>query len=664
MKSIILQIGILIFISSLSLELKVKKSESMMEFYNNLFNQKYSLEKMKAETDLSALKKKTQKSRSISEAKKLFLRKNPNEEVKEEKNANGEDAVTKNENPDNKVPNGTEEKKGEENNSSNNPISNPPEVAYSGYQKISSKLFHSGHLYPLIKIINEEGKEGTVEVKSDSADYRINEAPLDPLLDRDMRDFYFILKDNHLYYKVDEKDLNVLYSFDLDNYNKIEELLPEWQLDATTYYCFKLSEQLTKYEYKICSKKLEEHQKLACAIANFLKTELPHCNVNQITGDIEKGSNPVIPTEIKETVEDTTIIIPLPTKSCNEKWDYLNHGDDWECLCKDGSIQSPIDLPDPLEATLSPVTPLFEFDEIPAKNQISTIDGEITKDENIKIKYSDSALRLLHHNMGKIVTLNGAVYIAEEITVHTPSEHTIKGKRFDMEIQITFYGQSKGDIAKQVVLSFLFEKKAGYYNKFIDDLDFYSLPNKHFTVRNIENNLFIPKILYSNTGDEGDELPVMKPFSFYTYDGSLTMPPCTEDTIHYVAAEPIPIGSVVLDLAREALKMPDMERIDENQNKQIIQETQTFENYRNIQNLNHRSVFYFDHKRYCGGNIDNIIPMSKPQGGHYEKIKKKIHEYIYVPGLEPSHIPHSFVVSEQEAKNLDRKVKLESNESF
>ena len=50
--------------------------------------------------------------------------------------------------------------------------------------------------------------------------------------------------------------------------------------------------------------------------------------------------------------------------------------------------------------------------------------------------------------MGKIVTLDGAIYVAEEIVFHTPSEHTIQGKRFPLEVQIIHYGQSKGDIAK------------------------------------------------------------------------------------------------------------------------------------------------------------------------------------------------------------------------
>ena len=171
------------------------------------------------------------------------------------------------------------------------------------------------------------------------------------------------------------------------------------------------------------------------------------------------------------------------------------------------------------------------------------------------------------------------------------------------------------------------------------------------------DNLYIPKIFYSTTGDEDeiDQLPTLKPFSFYTYDGSLTMPPCTEDTIHYVVSEPIPIASVVLELAREALRMPDVQESNKETGEvKTTQDIEDVENYRNIQDIRNRAVFYFDHERYCGAT-QTAVKHSK-QKGHYERIKRKIQDYVYVPGLEPSHIPGSYVVSEKEAKGLESSV--------
>ena len=384
-----------------------------------------------------------------------------------------------------------------------------------------------------------------------------------------------------------------------------------------------------------------------CLLAKKLKIFLDSCTQD----DGGSYGNESTPTIIKQEVIDATIVIPEASKFCNNKWTYENHGEDWECLCKEGKTQSPIDLP-PLEKVVySPIVPIFTFEEVPAKSPVTTVEGEIQENGNISIKYLNGAIRVLHPNLGKVVTLNGAQYIAEEITVHTPSEHTKEGRRLDMEIQIIFYGQSNGDIAKQVVLSFLFEKKAGYYNKFIDDLDFYTLPNVIEPEKYILNNLFIPRIFYSVTGEnDPDEFVTMKPFSFYTYEGSLTMPPCSEDTIHYVSAEIIPIGSVVLDLAYEALRIPDTKKDDSNGGSIVMVDNNLVENYRNVQNINHRQVFYFDHKKCEIPDIESFIKPKKFL--HYEKIPKKITTHIFVPGMKPSGIPGSFVESEKDAYGL------------
>lgn len=632
MKSLI-KICFIIFMCSLSSQMKLKKSETMMEFYNTLFNKNWASSKTSTNlnNELQNLKIKNKaksNNRVNSESNNLFKANNQKSNVSMKK----EDTDIKAEQPQ-----------------------SPDAPLFIGYLKISSKLFKIPSLFPPIRIINDSGAEQTMDIQVDKDNYRLNQKQAASGADtkQDERDFYFTLTKNHLFYAVEDKDVNVLQTFSVEEY-KISELAPEWQMDGTSYSCFELKQKLTNYNYKICGKEKQTVSKLMCVYANLVNTEINSCDLNEIPGGNEKQSSNIPPTSIREVIEEAMILVPLPSKVCNDNWNYQNHGEDWECQCKEGLVQSPIDLPDPKEAILSPVTPLFQFDEVSAKSTITTIDGEIKANEYIKMKYSDGALRLMHHNLGKIVTLNGAVYIAEEITVHTPSEHTIKGKRLDMEIQISFYGQSKGDIAKQVVLSFLFEKKAGFYNKFLDDLDFYNLPNQHNKEKEILNNIFIPKILYSVNGDSADELPVMKPFSFYTYDGSLTMPPCSEDTIHYVAAEPIPVGSVVLDLAREALKMPDMEETNsESGEKRRLQDYNNYENYRNTQTLNNRSVFYFDHKRYCGGSINNIIPRQPRGKGHYERVKRKVHEYIYVPGMEPSHIPGAYVVSEKESTGIE-----------
>jgi len=214
-----------------------------------------------------------------------------------------------------------------------------------------------------------------------------------------------------------------------------------------------------------------------------------------------------------------------------------------------------------------------------------------------------------------------------------------------MEMQVIHYGQTKGDIAKQIVLSFLFKKKPGVYNKFIDDVDFFNLPNPFTKERDITNNLFIPKVFYSS---DDLNLPMMRPFSFYTYQGSLSFPPCTERTIVYVNSNPIPIGTTAISLFQEALRMPDLQS---NSGDIYVSHIST-ENYRKTQNQNGRPIFFYDHIKFCGEDIRNNRKRPKPVG-HYEKIKKRAIDYFYVNGESPSGLPGAFVVPEEEAKGLN-----------
>jgi carbonic anhydrase len=283
---------------------------------------------------------------------------------------------------------------------------------------------------------------------------------------------------------------------------------------------------------------------------------------------------------------------------------------------------------------------MFEYYEVDVKEVLTTAEGAVKSTENLQIKIEDNALRIKYPNFGEVVTLDGSVYKAQEIVFHTPAEHMINGRKYDMEMQVIHYGQTKGDIAKQVVLSFIFEKRPGVYNKFIDDVDFFTLPNPLAKARDLVNNLYIPKVFYNS---DSDDVAIMKPFSFYTYQGSLTAPPCTERTIMYVAAKPIPLGSTAIQLFEEAMRFPDlMSTLGD----VVISNTLPY-NARGVQQLHGRRVFYYDaEKEKCPEAIH-----SKPKkGGHYERINKDLYQYWYVDGPKPSGMPGAMVVSKVEAE--------------
>jgi len=339
-------------------------------------------------------------------------------------------------------------------------------------------------------------------------------------------------------------------------------------------------------------------------------------------------------TELNGTqVYQPIIVIPIPAKECNQNWNYALKGNDWECGCREGMEQSPINIPSIENVIESSVKPIFTFNVIAAQSPVTSIDGELKTQEYIKIKYFKNAIRILHNNLGKIVTLDGSVYVGEEIVFHTPAEHKLNGRKMDMEMQIIYYGRSKGDIAKQIVLSFLFERRPGAYNKFLEDLDIFSLPSEDNPERDITKDLYIPRI-FDSSSEESDLN--FKPFSFYTYQGSLSMPPCSEGTIHYVASETIPLGSVPIQLFREALKKKDS--LDNG----------PYKNTRKTQPLNGRNVFFFDKDKY----ETNIEPLkvNLPIPGHYEKIRVKKTKYLWVNNDQPSLLPGAIVVPSKEIK--------------
>ena len=496
--------------------------------------------------------------------------------------------------------------------------------AVEGWLKIRSEEFKNKDKFPMININGKNKK-----LRTDDSNFRINELYDEKKKEeadapKSETDFYFKLAQNLIYYAASKKDTNIIGSIEIKNLKESNSDLNKEKKDDL---CFSLVDSnLMKWD--ICADQSEIKNKWTCRINVGLGKYKSESECKNNKGEKEKSkeenkSEAPFGINIENRVIEPIIVIPLPSKDCNENWDYTTKGKNWECLCSEGVEQSPIDIPDRSETVDSPITPLFTFEPITAKSKITTLDGELKAHENVKIKFFKNSLRILHSNLGKIVTLDGSVYIGEEIVFHTPAEHKIKGKAFDMEMQVIYYGRSKGDIAKQVVLSFLFEKRPGAYNKFLDDIDFFSLPNAANPERDIIHDLFIPKVFHTTNDDT--EI-IFRPFSFYTYQGSLTSPPCSEGTIHYVVADPIPLASVPIQLFQEALKANNIEDSD------------PVENNRTTQPLNGRSVFYFSKQKYSFGDLQGKTSETKTT------VKNRVEDFISIEGAEPSGLPGAFVM--------------------
>lgn len=501
----------------------------------------------------------------------------------------------------------------------------PAVMSAEGWLKISSQEFRNVLKFPTLEI---NGKKFTVKI--DKRFFRINSL-YDPKKKgadepKSHLDFYFRLVKNLLYYTVSKKDVNMLGSIEIVAVEPKTLFLPGQSADGL---CFTVKDTLNGV-WDICADDKKTADNFICKI----KTSMGNKCDDNLTNSAKNNTN------LEVQTYQPVIVVPIPAKECNANWNYDLHGNDFECICKEGIEQSPIDIPEISNIIESPVTPYFEFRNVAAKSPISSIDGELKTNENVKVKYMKNAVRILHNDFGKIVTLDGSVYQGEEVVFHTPSEHKIGGKQMDMEMQVIYYGKSKGDIAKQVVLSFLFEQRPGIYNRFLEDVDIFNLPSEASPEKDLKHDLFIPKI-FSTTEDEEDFN--QRPFSFYTYQGSITAPPCTEGTIHYVASDPIPIGSVVVQLFREALK------------KEHSLENGILENNRKTQPLNGRKVFFYDKDKYAA---EPVIPHDHLHGdinGHYEKIHRERTMYQWVNNGQPSKFPGALVVPQREVEKILRK---------
>lgn len=503
-------------------------------------------------------------------------------------------------------------------------------VEFSGWSKVSSPSFKDVNKFPHVPLPDYTTRKIPLEENY----FRINEyynedKPNDPNFPPNNLSFWFRYSEKNLYFTTAPTSVFVLGSMPTRTIVDIDSS-PE---DAPDKACFRVSDE-NALKWMLCPQDEQTKQKWICKIRHDQGVTEEGCKIALLE------DTPA--TVIDQKISQPIILIPLPSSDCNENWDYKSKGDNWNCDCSEGKEQSPINLPVAKSAVLSPVKPIFNYEEIIAKQTENSFDGFLRKNEYMKLFLESGAVKIKHPNMGKVVTLDGVVYQAQEIVFHTPSEHTISGKQFDMEIQIIHYGQTKGDIAKQLIFSILIGKTPGEYNKFFDEIDYFNLPNPANKEVELKNNLFIPRIFYKSNEKA---YPVMKRFNFYTYQGSLTAPPCTERTIHIVSDRVIELSTTAVSLFKEAIKTPDVMDQDGN----ITLNTAVPENNRKTQPLNGRLVYYYDASLYEGPEPPAVVK-SKEKVGHYEKMVKKFTKYYHVSSSKPSGLPNSFVVSEKEAK--------------
>lgn len=227
-------------------------------------------------------------------------------------------------------------------------------------------------------------------------------------------------------------------------------------------------------------------------------------------------------------------------------WDYRTMGDDWgdmgEC---GGSQQSPIDLARYIDVQGQTKYLLwFDYYSDPSLNS-STVGHLVNDGHGVWYKNKPDGVDLGFVKIGR------EEYAASEYMFHAPSEHSMDGAVFPLELQI--YHQTENGTGT-VAVAILFRE--GRSNPFLAALmsgtggrapawkvsqGRASVPFSGDHPEAFDLEKIIPK------GDAAKERP------FYNYQGSLTQPPCTTGVDWWVLSEPITASKDELRFVRQGI---------------------------------------------------------------------------------------------------------------
>ncbi|KAH1090536.1 hypothetical protein J1N35_017793 [Gossypium stocksii] len=170
--------------------------------------------------------------------------------------------------------------------------------------------------------------------------------------------------------------------------------------------------------------------------------------------------------------------------------------------CSDGRKQSPIDI-----GTVQVNSELGELQ----RNYRSAQAILKNRTEDVAVVWSGDA--------GSI-TINGTTYRVVNCHWHSPSEHTINGTRFPLEIHIVHRSPQN----KTAVVGILYR---------------YGMPD--FFILSISPSILSLRMEDQNLGFINPERIGFPGSSYYRYNGSLTTPPCSENVIWTVFRQPMTV---------------------------------------------------------------------------------------------------------------------------
>ncbi len=213
-------------------------------------------------------------------------------------------------------------------------------------------------------------------------------------------------------------------------------------------------------------------------------------------------------------------------------WDYgKEHGPaNWGPLCPEfatcasGRSQSPIDIKGASAGTLAAVKTAYQPAELRIVHHEHMADV-VNNGHTVQVNYPD----------GSTLTVGDQSFALLQYHFHSPSEHTVDGKHFPMEMHLV-HESADGKLA--VLGAFISEGKA----------------NAAFEP--VWANLPKEKGMEVHLADVEVDVDALLPEdrTTYRYDGSLTTPPCTEGVKWLVLANPVALSTEQIAAFRAIVK--------------------------------------------------------------------------------------------------------------
>lgn len=183
--------------------------------------------------------------------------------------------------------------------------------------------------------------------------------------------------------------------------------------------------------------------------------------------------------------------------------------------CSNGGLQSPIDIKNTQPSSIKPINfYYYKSLRIALKNTGYTVE----------LDFAD----------GNDIMLGKTIYKLKQVHFHTPSEHTVDGQQYPIEIHFVHVSKSH-----RVAVIALFVEEGEENNKFKQII-------RYFPKNKNDSDMFYHKNL-----NPAFLLPENR--SYYKYTGSLTTPPCSEGVTWFVLKNSINLSNDQINTIRNSV---------------------------------------------------------------------------------------------------------------